>query len=259
MTTPKIHTTKRQGSRFYVHPTTNETVIGVTSVLNALPKDFLKFWSAKLVAETAYDGFGKLSAFVVDGDREGAVDWLKRAPQRSTGGAADVGTEVHDLVERLSRGLDIPPVHPDIKGFIDGYREFESIFEPEYLFVEETVWSDTHGYAGSFDAIAKIGDETVLIDNKTTRSGVHAEVGLQLSAYERADYILRPDGSKAELPEIDAAAVLHLRPDDWGLYPIATSDELFEVFKALKVVLDYDKNLSKGVVGRKIRHEEVGQ
>ena len=253
MTSPKITTTKRQGSRFYVHPTTNETVVGVTSVLNMLPKDFLKFWSAKLVAETAYDGFGKLAAFVTDADRDGAVDWLKRAPQRSTGGAADVGSEVHDLVESLSRGNEVPPLHPDLAGYIEGYHSFVAAFEPEYLFLEETVWSETHGYAGSFDAIARIGDEVVLIDNKTTRSGVHAEVSLQLSAYQRADYILHPDGSKSDLPEIDAAAVLHLRPDDWGLYPVQTSDELFEVFLALMKVHNYEKNLRKAVVGRKMQ------
>ena len=53
MTTPKINTTFRGGSRFYIHPGSGEKVPGVTSVLNMLPKPFLKAWAGKEVATTA--------------------------------------------------------------------------------------------------------------------------------------------------------------------------------------------------------------
>lgn len=257
MTTPAIPTIKQGGSRFYVHPLTEKKAVGVTSVLNCLPKDFLKFWAAKVTAETAVNQFGTLASFVADGKSEDAVDWLKRAHMRSVGGAADTGSEVHELAERISRGLKLPAIHPDIQPYVDHFNEFVSIFEPEYLFIEETVWSDTHGYAGSFDAIARIGNEIVIIDNKTTKSGVHAEVAIQLSAYERADYILRPDGSQVELPKFDAAAVLHLRPEGWQLVPIQTSDEAFGTFLALKEIMDWERRISKAVVGKPIRHEEL--
>lgn len=257
MTTPAVPTIKQGGSRFYVHPLTDQKAVGVTSVLNMLPKDFLKFWAAKMTAEAAVDQFGTLASFVADGRRDDAVDWLKRAHTRSVGDAANVGSEVHEMCERLARGLELPALHPDIAVFVDHFREFIDIFQPEFLFVEETVWSETHGYAGSFDAIARIGNEVVILDNKTTKSGVHAEVALQLSAYERADYILRPDGTQVELPRLDAAAVLHLRPEGWHLVPIQTSDEAFAVFLALKEVMEWEKRLSKAVIGKPIRHEEA--
>lgn len=98
----------------------------------------------------------------------------------------------------------------------------------------------------------------VLGDNKTTKSGVHAEVALQLSAYERADYILLPDGTQVPIPSIDAAAVLHLRPEGWKLVPIQTSDDAFKTFLALKEVMAWDKTLSKAVVGKPIRIEDLG-
>jgi hypothetical protein len=257
MTTPAIPTVKQGGSRFYVHPLTDQKAVGVTSVLNMLPKEFLKFWAAKVTAETAVDQLGAVTNLVINGDREGAVDYLKRAHTRSVGGSANVGTEVHELAELMSRGLPIPPVHPDLQPYVDHFSEFLDIFQPEFLHIEETVWSETHGYAGSFDAIARIGNELVIIDNKTTRSGVHAEVALQLSAYERADYILRPDGTQVPIPELDAAAVLHLRPEGWKLVPVQTSDEAFAVFLALKEVMEWDKRLSKAVIGKPIRHEEL--
>ena len=175
MTSP-VNAVKKGGSRFYVDPKTNQEAIGVTSVLNNLPKPFLAFWRAKVVAESAFDGFGALADFVRRGDRDAATDWLKRAPGRSTGNSAQIGTDVHDLCERIARGEDIGPIHPDLQPYIDGFNSFIEEFSPEFLFLEETVWSEKHGYAGSFDAIAVIDGKTLIIDWKTTKSGVHAEI-----------------------------------------------------------------------------------
>ena len=251
MTTPKISTVQRGGSRFYIDPRdTSKRLPGVTSVLNMLPKPFLKFWASKVVAETAYDNIGTVVQMALTGQREGAIDYLKKAPDRFTGQAADVGSDVHDLLERLSLGESIGAVHPDLQPYIDGFHSFIAQYNPEFLFVEETVWSETHGYAGSFDAIAKIGDETIILDYKTTRSGVHDEVALQMSAYAHADYIMRDDGTTVPLPKIDGAAVLHLRPERTQLVPVAVSEPIFDAFKALLVVHNWDKNLSKGVLGK---------
>src|SRR5690606_2486365 len=150
---------------------------------------------------------------VAAGDREGAIDYLKRAPVRDTGEAADLGSEVHDLVERIARGQDVGPVHPDLVPYVEAFEAFLSDFEPEFLLMEETVWNEEHGYAGSFDAIARFGDEVVVLDYKTTRSGVYPEVALQLTAYSRAEYVLKADGSREDIPSIDAGAVVHLRPE----------------------------------------------
>ena len=250
MTTP-ANTVKKGGARFYVDPVTNDEAIGVTSVLNNLPKPFLAFWRAKVVAESAFDGFGALADFVQRGDRDAAIDWLKRAPGRSTGNSATIGTDVHDLCERIAKGENVDPVHPDLQPYVDGFKAFIAEFKPEFLFLEQTVWSEKHGYAGSFDAIAKIDGQTVIIDWKTTKSGVHAEVALQLAAYANADYILNEDGTRTDLPKIDAAAVVHLRPDKWGLHPIRHGDpDLMETFLSLMTVGTWEKQGSKKTVGK---------
>lgn len=258
MTTPKINTIKREGSRLYVHPGTSEKVPGVTSVLNMLPKPFLKFWASKVTAETAVENLGSIVSIAMN-DPAGAVDYLKRAPDRFTANAAGNGTEVHDLYERLAKGEDVNErrLHPDLKPYLQHFREFEAEFEPEFVFLEETVWSEKHGYAGSFDFMAWINDPDaeggrvlVIGDWKTTRSGVHEEVALQLAAYKHADFILKADGEEVPIPaEIEAGVVVHARPEGWQVVPARIDEEVFENFLTLRRVFDWDRNVKKTVLG----------
>jgi hypothetical protein len=257
VTTPKINTIKRGGSRLYVHPETADKVPGVTSVLNMLPKEFLKFWAAKVVAETAVENLGSIVGLAM-GDPQGAVDYLKRAPMRNTGAAADMGTTVHDMYERLAKGEDVGRVTPDLKPYLAIYRDFEEKFQPEFLHIEDTFWSETHGYAGSADWIGNITDPdtgervTAIGDWKTTRSGVHEETSLQLTAYSRADYIISPDGSKVELPKITAGVVVHARPEGGQVVPARIDDDVFDVFLNLLSVYKYEKELKKTLLGNGI-------
>jgi hypothetical protein len=262
VTTPRINTIKRGGSRLYVHPESAEKVPGVTSILNMLPKGFLKFWASKSAAEYAVNNLGAVVSLAMN-DTSAAVDLIKRAPDRDTAQAAEGGTEVHDLFERMAKGEEVGRIHPDLKPYVGIFKGFEKTYEPEFLFLEETVWSETHGYAGSFDFIAKVTDPdtaermTVVGDWKTTRSGVHAEVALQETAYSRADYIILPDGSKAEIPALDAGIVVHARPEGGQVVPALLSDDLFEIFLALRQVWEWDREVSKSVLGRGLPIEAV--
>ena len=104
---------------------------------------------------------------VAGGNPSGAIDYLKRAPGRNSGKAASLGSEIHDICERVGKGEAVERLHPDHQGFVDNYRRFISDFEVEFLEVEATVWSDQHGYAGTLDSIARIDDEIVILDIKT--------------------------------------------------------------------------------------------
>jgi hypothetical protein len=249
-----LNTIKRGDSRFYVDPESGEKAPGVTSILGMLPKGFLPYWYAKVVAEAAVDNIGPLVGLAMN-DKSGAVDYLKGAPRRFTKTAADIGSDAHDVFERLARGENLPldRIHPDIRPFAKHFMEFLAEVQPEFLFLEDAVWSDTHNYAGSFDAIARIGGEVVMIDWKTTRSGVHEEVALQLAAYGHADRIVRADtGESVPVPHIEAAAVLHVRPEAWKLVPVRYSQELFDMFLTLRRVFDWEREMKKGVIGRPV-------
>lgn len=251
MAAPKVSTIKRGDSRFYVHPETEEKAPGVTSVVNMLPKPFLTRWAAKSVAEYAVANVGAVVQLAIS-DPDGAVALLKGAPWRDTSKAADTGTAVHELFERLGNGEVINPkrIHPDLVPYGKHFAEFIAEFAPSILFQEETVWSDAHNYAGSFDALMEINGERVWVDYKTTRSGVHAEVALQLAAYAHADYILRQDGTRVPLPKAEAGAVLHVRPEGWSLVPVRIDDEVFEAFVHLRHTFDWDRDLNMTVLGK---------
>lgn len=254
MTTPRINTVKRGGSRFYVHPDHGEKVPGVTSVVSMLPKPFLPRWAAKSTAEWTVDNLGAVISVALN-DRQGAVDLMKGAPWRDTKQAADAGTAVHDLYERLGNGENVGRVHPDLKPYVQHFNEFVEEFQPEFVHQEETVWSDTHAYAGSFDLLASIDGDLVWIDYKTTRSGVYPEVALQLAAYAHADVILQPDGSTIPLPKADQGAVLHVRPEGWQVIPVYIGPEVFEVFLHLREVFEFDRDLKDRVLGNPLQEK----
>jgi hypothetical protein len=256
VTTPKVSTIKRGGSRFYIDPDNGSVKVpGVTSVLGMLPKEFLRYWAAKEVATTAVSDPGTLVSLAFR-DPEAAIDYLKKAPDRNTRKAADTGTAAHDLFEKLARDEPIGRVHPDLEPFVRHFREYLDVVQPEYNFLEETVWSDSRGpglaYAGSFDAHATIQGENVWMDNKTTRSGIHEEVGVQLAAYRFADHIIREDGSRVPMPKADGGAVLHVRPEGWKLVPVRADEGLFEVFLHLREVFNYEREIKPTIVGREI-------
>ena len=250
MTQPQVKPIKRDGSRFYVDPATGDKVPSVTSIVGCLPKRALQFWRGKMVAECAVEDFGVVADFVSKGNPPAAIDHLKRAPDRSSGQAAKTGTDVHGLCEQLAKGEDPGRVHPDLQGFVDHFHRFIHEFEPGFLEVEATAWSETYGYAGTLDFIAMVDREAVICDIKTGKSGAWPDVALQLCAYARADFLIDAAGERRPLPQIDGAAVLTLRPDGYQLIPVRLGDDVFDTFKALIEVSKWEHEVSKTVLAK---------
>jgi hypothetical protein len=282
VTVPKLRTISRGGSRYYIHPESREKAVSVTSVVGMLPKPFLQYWAAKVVAETAVARIGSVVDMVIGGDHKGAVDFLKRAPGRDTGRAADMGNTVHELCEQVAKGQTVGRLHPEVAAYVNGFRGLCDALEPEFLHTESTVWNHALGVSGTFDWSAHIdagkldperrGERLHIIgDNKTTRSGVHAEVALQLAAYALpGNRVFVPaasgDWTEEPLPHVDGAMVFHLRPDAARAVPVAIhaalphpflEDDaeggplrvtLGEVFRALVLVHFWDRDLSTTVL-----------
>ncbi|WBP87028.1 hypothetical protein [Kitasatospora cathayae] len=260
-----VHTIQRGGSRFYVDPDNGRVKVpGVTSVIGMLPKPFLAFWNAKMVAELAVDSLPFVAA-MAERDRTGAVDYLKGAARRYTKVRAEIGSAAHDAFERLIRGQDVGHVHPDIQAHVRHFREFLAAVNPELVRAEDVAWSDEHEYAGSFDAILRIWVDDdhhvtpdrsgrpmlVMVDWKTSKD-VHAEVALQMAAYAHADRIIAADGSSQPMPTFDGAAVLHITEEQWAFYPVRIDADVFEFFLSLRHVFSWDREANKTVIGRKL-------
>ena len=250
MTQPAVETIKRNGSRFYVDPVSGAKVPSVTSIVGCLPKRALQFWRGKMVAECAVEDVGVVADFVSKGNPSAAIDHLKRAPDRSSGKAAKTGTDVHGLCEQIAKGNDPGRVHPDLQAFVDHFHRFISDFEPGFLEVEATAWSETYGYAGTLDFIAMVDGEVVITDIKTGKSGAWPDVALQLSAYANADFLIDAAGERRPLPDIDGAAVLTLRPDGYQLIPVRLGDDVFDTFRALIEVSKWEHEVGKTVIGK---------
>lgn len=249
-----VSTLQRGGSRWYVDPDDGSIKVpGVTSVVGMTPKEFLTYWNAKIVAETAVEHRDTVLELAKK-DPMGAVDYLKGAPRRYTKAAADLGSTAHSYFERLARGEEIRDrhVHADVKPHVRWFREFLDEMQPEFIHLEETVWSDQHQYAGSFDAIARIGEEVVGLDWKTSKS-VYDSVALQLSAYRYSDRIILADtGESVGMPEWDGGAVLHVRPEGWQLVPVECGERVFETFLHLRSVFDWEREGKKRVIGKAV-------
>ncbi|MBJ6623623.1 hypothetical protein [Streptomyces sp. DHE17-7] len=278
---PKVRTVYRGGSRFYVHPEDREIVHpGVTSVIGMLPKqNFLGPWNAKMAATLAVDSID----FVADmaaRDRDGAIQYLSGAARRYTKVRADLGSEAHDLFERLIRGEHVGRVRADLTPYVEHFREFLEAVNPELVRAEDVAWSDTYGYAGSFDAMMFVwldesgkptpdrsGRRHLVMGDWKTSKATYADVALQMSAYANADFLIDPDGNREPMPACEGAAVLHVTDETWSFKPVEIGDvvidgethNVFDHFLCLRKTFTWDRDVSRRVIGKPIASKKAGR
>lgn len=220
-------------------------------------------------------------------DRDFVYRWLTSAPVRFRDQKGVEGSDIHaeaeDLIlssiaklvadgviedDRLYLPETIIPEYPaEITTRMQSFVEFVNDFRPRFLATETSVFS-RHGYAGTLDAIVDIyvvppGEltprwVTVCVDWKSGK-GIYEEVGLQLSAYARADFIGLPDGTALPLPKCEFAAVLHLTPKGYRFKWVDVSDAVYAVFLNVCEVgrfrlptPDYPKGIASTVIGADI-------
>lgn len=211
------------GGRTYVWPATGENFHSVTTILRALNKPGLMYWSARTVAEGAIAHHDEWRAILADEGTDAAVRFLKGLPWDKRDKAADAGSTVHAAIEAEVKGTTPPDWPNALAGFRVQWQRFLEAYRPEWVASEATVYSRKYGYAGTLDWIARIGGVTYLGDLKTGER-IYDEVALQLAAYRFADWIDIGDGVEHPVPATDAVAVLHLRPNAYYLRHV-TADE----------------------------------
>jgi hypothetical protein len=244
-----IKTMPINGTRHYIDTDRPEAgaVPSVTSITGMLPKPFLNWWYAGMTAELAVDSLDVLPAMAAR-DRRGAVQYLKGAAKRYTDTRSDVGSRAHDLFERLITGQRVGRVHPDMEPYRRHFEEWLAEYQPELICAEGVAWSETHGYAGSFDALARVRGLVEIIDYKTSKDA-YPDVALQLTAYQRSDLLIPHGGTPLPMPEINRGAVVHIKPERAVYKPVALDDEVFATFLALRQTWAWDKQISARVLG----------
>ncbi len=101
--------------------------------------------------------------------------------------AADVGTQVHDWVEKYIKGEK--PEMPDSKEAqigVNAFLDWVSANKVKFLSSERVVYSKRYDFIGKMDIEAKVNGKLCLIDIKTS-NGLYNTYGMQTAAYLKAD------------------------------------------------------------------------
>lgn len=273
-----IKTTQGQNRFYYKEEAPEVRYPGVTRIVDMLPKSFLQRWNANMAADLAIDSLDFIKE-MAERDREGAKKYLAGAAPRYTSARAKIGSQAHDLFERQIRGEAIGRVHPDLEPYRRNFDNFLTTVKPVLVRAEDVAWSDTHRYAGSFDAWLRLrvvlkDDETwaldpdnvtgeaiwvdVIADWKTSKS-VWPSVALQMAAYASADKLIDPTGAEEPMPVFDGAAVLHITPEGWTLYPVYGPQlaEAFGHFVHLRQTFDWENGASRKALGGPLASSRV--
>ncbi len=221
---------------WYEDTDTGERIRGVTTITgDGLPKKALIEWSGNATAEYGVDNWDDLAKLAPSA----RLTKLKRGRYEAKDTAANRGTQVHKMGERLIAGERV--VVPDnLRAYVDSYVRFMDEFELRPRHVETLVYSDTHRYVGVLDIIGDIllpdmpeydhlprDDDgyvcDALIDAKTNRSGIFGETALQLAGYRYAEF-MQPDPYNPDtafpMPEITWTGAVWIRPDGYDLVPV---------------------------------------
>lgn len=246
--------TKRDtpGGRYYTIPGVGE-LPSVTHILSCIAKPALVTWAANTERELVMDAAADLYLDMVQVkpmSRAGYVTTLKarlgetRAHKRLNEQATNIGTQTHHLIEwsiRKALGQVVGPEPKVQQEALWAYMAFEDWAREHHvrpLLIEETVWSATHGYAGTMDLLAEVDGSPALVDFKTGKA-IYSEAYLQSAAYQvalaemghgdpRAGYIVRLP-KNVDDPEFEVA-------------PVPPVSELFPTFQACLQVWKFWRN-----------------
>lgn len=222
-------------------------VPGVTTILSdGVPKAALINWAANATADAAINRWEELTEM----PPAQRLSTLRGARYEDKDRAANRGTEVHHLAEKLIHGRTVQA--PDeIAGHVESYARFLDEFRVTPVHVEFSVASYRHGYAGTGDLIADLqttdGPRRWLLDLKTNRSGIYGETALQLAAYRFADVLITGD-SEQPMPEVEGCAAIHVRSDGYSLIPVLAGPEQHRTFLYVQQVAGFTKH-SNDLVG----------
>jgi hypothetical protein len=229
-----------QRGRNHAYTINGMKAVGVTTAISkGMPKPALMYWAAKATAEEAVELLGynppQREEFYKDkniNNQPALIDYLKKAPIRQRDDAAVRGTKVHNIAEKLTKGLSVE-VPEELVGHVESAMRFLSDWRVKPLLVEKTVGSYQWGYAGTFDLIGEVPDgRRILFDYKTGKSGIWPDVALQLAAYRWADSYVADDGLEIPLKEvgIDECKAVWVRADGYDVVPLVTDATVLKAF-----------------------------
>lgn len=197
--------TSRFGRTYHVYETPEGEVLpSVTTILNVIGKPALINWAANQERELVLEAAMHLWEDVPTAPKMSATTFRatllqrlgkEKAHQKALAKAGEIGSETHALIEwnlRRELGQECGPqprVCEKAAWAFGCYERWRATCELAPSFIEQTVWSSEHRYAGTMDVFGQMrtpeGIAPVVLDWKTGKA-VYLEAKLQNAAYREA-------------------------------------------------------------------------
>jgi len=227
-----------------------ERADGVTTLIGEGLPPRLEKWAAEKTANYALDHWDELTQMPLS-ERHSALIGARWADKNR---AASQGTQVHQLGRELAAGHEVEV--PDyLDGYVRSYVSFLDDWEPQPELIEAVVGNRSVGYAGTLDLLAQVGSERWLFDIKTG-AGVYGDTALQLAAYGFAEFYLDAEGVECPMTPPDRAAVVHVQPGHYSVYPLPFDAEVFKIFRHVAYVARSRATI-RFWVGSEVKREAV--
>lgn len=167
----------------------NEWIPSPSAVNAKLDKSqFLIAWAVRCFKDKMEELMGEANNFTSD-DLKSMLEVAKTAHTEKKESAATIGTEIHHYAEHGEFTENFMSLSEEERekatAGVQAFIKWRSQHLPNIPEKEFLVYSKRHGYVGTADAIAMIGDDQYLIDYKTSK-GIYSEHLYQVSAYLKA-------------------------------------------------------------------------
>lgn len=236
------------GGRGYPVGSEGQLYPSVTTVLKSMASPALERWRINLAAEFAVKDHIRALA---NDDKAAAQKLIAQEPFAfRAGGAADLGTRVHAAVEAEVTGVRYE-LDEEVKPFVATWARAVKEHSITFVATELTCYSHAESYAGTFDAIVKVGHSDAAVLDYKTGKRVWGDVALQLAAYANAEGILATPDGRELAPMVpcrtDKGLVMLLHANKYELSPVDLP-VAWSAFKAARVLWNWQRIYSKRVL-----------
>lgn len=168
---------------------------GVTTILkDTIMKPGLMLWPMNECLKYIRENVD-ITRAIFPAEWEATLDQAAQAHilKRDKGG--NTGTEIHAVIEGFLRheldlgfSTSLVNISPEAAKALDAFTDWYNQNNVKPLAVEQVVYSKSLDYAGKFDCLLDIDGKTVLVDIKSTASGIWPDNYIQLGAYSLAHH-----------------------------------------------------------------------
>jgi hypothetical protein len=182
------------------------------------------------------------------------VQWLKETPDRLRDRGAARGTTIHAVIDNLIQGRSYE-IEAEAEPWVMAATRFVQEARPRAERTEGSIYSERTLTAGTFDFLGRLDNAPelgrVLIDWKTNKSGVYADMAVQLvGGYALgAEYLLDDEANEHEWKVPDTALIVHLTQDGYTVRPVPLDKTLRRAFLGALEIRKWEQDAYKSGEG----------